>query len=103
VNGSSDDEVGCRNSFKFGDRSHQNKFIDMSDPSSSPLLQAVAGGMAGIVSYATTYPLQTLSTRKQLQQNKDAYKGTLSALRKIIDDEGLSGLYRGLKRCDMIG
>jgi len=44
---------------------------------------------------ALTYPLITLSTRAQVESKK-ADTGTLSAARRIIAREGVSGLYAGL-------
>ena len=41
------------------------------------------------------YPLITLSTRAQVEKKK-ANTGTLSAARRIVDREGITGLYAGL-------
>jgi adenine nucleotide transporter 17 len=46
-----------------------------------------------------TYPLITISSRLQVQNNnynEDAYKSTLDALVKILRTEGVPGLYSGL-------
>ena len=45
---------------------------------------------------ALTYPLITLSTRAQVEKKK-AHTGTLSAAKRIIDREGVLGLYAGLE------
>jgi solute carrier family 25 (peroxisomal adenine nucleotide transporter), member 17 len=48
---------------------------------------------------ALTYPLITVSTRHQVQKSssgKQAYKGQLDAFKKIIAEEGVTGLYSGL-------
>lgn len=42
------------------------------------------------------YPLITLSTRAQVEKKK-AQTGTLSAARRIIEREGVIGLYAGLE------
>ena len=42
------------------------------------------------------YPLITLSTRAQVEKKK-AQTGTLSAVKRIIDREGIPGLYAGLE------
>lgn len=44
---------------------------------------------------ALTYPLITLSTRAQVEKKK-ASTGTLNAAKRIIDREGVVGLYAGL-------
>ena len=44
---------------------------------------------------ALTYPLITLSTRAQVEKKK-ASTGTLDAAKRIIDREGVVGLYAGL-------
>jgi len=41
------------------------------------------------------YPLITLSTRSQIEKKK-AKTGTLSAVKRIVDREGIAGLYAGL-------
>jgi len=55
--------------------------------------------MHDVFSMALTYPLITISTRQQVQkdnQAKNAYKGQLGTLKKIIKEEGIQGLYSGL-------
>ena len=42
------------------------------------------------------YPLITLSTRSQVEKRK-AHTGTLNAVKRIVDREGISGLYAGLE------
>ena len=40
----------------------------------------------------------TIKARMQLKQSDDAsqqYKGTIAGLKKIVHDEGLTGLYKG--------
>lgn len=54
--------------------------------------------------YSTTSPLKmliavTIKARMQLKQSNDVsqqYTGTIAGLRKIIKDEGLNGLYKGI-------
>jgi hypothetical protein len=43
-----------------------------------------------------TYPLITLSTRAQVDA-KGEHRSITAALKKIIDKEGVAGLYAGLK------
>ena len=42
-----------------------------------------------------SYPLITLSTRAQVEKKK-AHTGTLAAAKRILDREGVVGLYAGL-------
>lgn len=52
---------------------------------------AVAGGMAGITSTVAVYPLETLRTRMAVHG-----LGFLGAVRRIPQDGGVLGLYKGL-------
>lgn len=45
---------------------------------------------------ALTYPLISVSTRQQVNKKKE-YQSQFSALRTILKEEGLKGLYSGLK------
>ncbi|KAF9117944.1 hypothetical protein BGX30_004962 [Mortierella sp. GBA39] len=66
---------------------------------SDSTVHAIAGAGGGIISMALTYPLITISSRLQVQKNKeskDAYKNGLDAVKKIVAKEGISGLYSGL-------
>ncbi|KAI3644527.1 hypothetical protein MP228_010691 [Amoeboaphelidium protococcarum] len=69
------------------------------------VIHAIAGAGGGIISMALTYPLITVGTRLQIQQNKktggqsDAnqqYKGLVDAFQKIVKHEGVAGLYSGI-------
>ncbi|GIZ46592.1 hypothetical protein CKM354_000971200 [Cercospora kikuchii] len=62
---------------------------------SDNVAHALAGAGGGLLSMALTYPLITLSTRAQVEKKK-ASTGTLDAARRIIDREGVVGLYAGL-------
>jgi len=57
---------------------------------------ALAGAGGGLLSMAMTYPLITLSTRAQVE-SKRAHSSTLDAVRRILDREGIRGLYAGLE------
>lgn len=63
---------------------------------SDNVAHALAGAGGGLLSMALTYPLITLSTRAQVEK-KRAQTGTLSAAKRIIDREGVLGLYAGLE------
>ncbi|SMQ47431.1 unnamed protein product [Zymoseptoria tritici ST99CH_3D7] len=62
---------------------------------SDNVAHALAGAGGGLLSMALTYPLITLSTRAQVEKKK-ASTGTLDAAKRIIDREGIVGLYAGL-------
>ena len=64
----------------------------MSDSS----VHAVAGALGGIVSTAATYPLINVSLRAQVarKQGKDA--STIEALRELLHNEGIQGLFAGV-------
>lgn len=60
---------------------------------SSSAVFIFAGGMSGLLSTLCIYPFDVVRTRIQL---KSDYRGTLDALSRILTDEGLRGLYRGI-------
>jgi adenine nucleotide transporter 17 len=64
-------------------------------PANDNVAHALAGAGGGILSMILTYPLVTLSTRAQVE-SKRAETAFLSAVRKIVAREGVSGLYAGL-------
>ncbi|MCJ1278473.1 hypothetical protein MMC21_006290 [Puttea exsequens] len=59
------------------------------------IAHALAGAGGGLLSVALTYPLITLSTRAQVE-SKRAQSSTYDAVRRIVQREGISGLYSGL-------
>jgi len=65
---------------------------------SDNVVHALSGAGGGIISMLLTYPLNTISSRLQVQHTSGLkpYNNTLDTLKKIIEDEGLSGLYSGL-------
>ncbi|PWW72628.1 mitochondrial carrier [Tuber magnatum] len=67
----------------------------MSSAQSDNVLHAIAGAGGGVLSMVLTYPLITLSTRSQVE-SKRAHSTILDATRRIIQREGISGLYAGL-------
>ncbi|KAI5800272.1 putative peroxisomal membrane protein PMP47A [Peziza echinospora] len=62
---------------------------------SDNVLHAISGAGGGVLSMLLTYPLITLSTRSQVE-SKRAHSTVLDATRRIIQREGISGLYAGL-------
>ncbi|KAB8265475.1 mitochondrial carrier domain-containing protein [Aspergillus pseudonomiae] len=63
---------------------------------SDNIAHALAGAGGGILSMILTYPLITLSTRAQVE-SKRAQSTTADAIRRIVQREGVSGLYSGLE------
>jgi len=63
---------------------------------SDNVAHALAGAGGGLLSMALTYPLITLSTRAQVEKKK-GNTGTLAAAKKILDREGVNGLYAGME------
>jgi adenine nucleotide transporter 17 len=66
-------------------------FILMSDN----LVHALSGAGGGMVAMALTYPLITVSTRSQVDGGKKINQ--FVAARRILEAEGVEGLYSGLK------
>jgi len=62
---------------------------------SDNIAHAISGAGGGILSMALTYPLITLSTRAQVE-SKRADSGFLDAVKRIVQREGVVGLYAGL-------
>lgn len=62
---------------------------------SDNIAHAISGAGGGILSMALTYPLITLSTRAQVE-SKRADSGFLDAVKRIVQREGVNGLYAGL-------
>ncbi|KAJ5908006.1 hypothetical protein N7495_000688 [Penicillium taxi] len=63
---------------------------------SDNIAHALAGSGGGILSMILTYPLITLSTRAQVE-SKRAQSSTLDAVRRIVQREGIAGLFSGLE------
>ncbi|KAJ5775976.1 uncharacterized protein N7511_000987 [Penicillium nucicola] len=63
---------------------------------SDNIAHALSGAGGGILSMVLTYPLITLSTRAQVE-SKRAHSSNLDAVRRIVQREGISGLYSGLE------
>ncbi|KAH7345888.1 mitochondrial 2-oxodicarboxylate carrier protein-like protein [Pyrenochaeta sp. MPI-SDFR-AT-0127] len=62
--------------------------------------QFAAGAVAGISEILVMYPLDVVKTRIQLQHGRvtggEGYNGVLDCFRKIIRNEGITRLYRGI-------
>jgi len=62
---------------------------------SDSAVHAVAGAAGGCIAMAVTYPLVNLSTRSQVEA-KTKRESTRSAVLKVIQRDGVAGLYDGL-------
>ncbi|RDL38429.1 putative Peroxisomal membrane protein PMP47A [Venustampulla echinocandica] len=67
----------------------------MAAQQSDNVAHALSGAGGGILSMALTYPLITLSTRAQVEA-KRADSNFLDTVKRIIEREGVTGLYAGL-------
>ncbi|KAJ5134099.1 hypothetical protein N7448_000880 [Penicillium atrosanguineum] len=74
----------------------EQKLASTAVQQSDNIAHALAGAGGGILSMVLTYPLITLSTRAQVE-SKRAHSTTLDAVRRIVQREGISGLYSGLE------
>ncbi|KAG4440901.1 hypothetical protein IFR05_003591 [Cadophora sp. M221] len=65
------------------------------------IYQFAAGAVAGVSEILVMYPLDVVKTRIQLQSGtavgEDAYSGMMDCFRKIVRNEGVSRLYRGIE------
>eukprot|EP00741_Cyanophora_paradoxa_P022650 tig00021493_g21875.t1 len=66
------------------------------------LLHLAGGGLAGVTASLTVYPLDLIKTRLTVQHvpgragTAVAYNGVADAFAKIVRDEGVRGLYKGV-------
>ncbi|KAL9673091.1 hypothetical protein QQ045_029344 [Rhodiola kirilowii] len=66
---------------------------------SEALINGLAGTGGGIVSQLITYPLQTVTTRKQTERDPEKRKsqpGTIDQICQVVKEQGWGHLYRGL-------
>ncbi|PWN33529.1 mitochondrial carrier [Meira miltonrushii] len=59
-------------------------------------IHACAGGAGGVLAMTATYPIMTISTRAAVETRKDPEKSLIEAAGRIVQEEGVSGLYSGL-------
>jgi len=73
----------------------------------APWESAIAGASGAVIANALVYPLDIVKTRLQVQIKKKGqvhlhtaehhhYDSTLDAIRKIVEHEGITGLYSGI-------
>ncbi|PLB45121.1 peroxisomal carrier protein [Aspergillus steynii IBT 23096] len=77
-----------------------------SKPALSPWGSAVAGATGAVLANAIVYPLDLVKTKLQVQvksaadskdgRSEEQYKSTLDAINKIMEREGIEGLYSGI-------
>mmetsp|Transcript_7852 Transcript_7852/g.8996 ORF Transcript_7852/g.8996 Transcript_7852/m.8996 type:complete len:343 (-) Transcript_7852:71-1099(-) len=77
-------------------RKNRNNSSTMDDDPSA-YIRMISGAVAGCTACVACYPLDLIRTRltKELP-GKEHYKGISDALQKILQTEGVSGLYAGL-------
>lgn len=63
---------------------------------SESFVHACAGGGGGLVAMLATYPLMGISTRAAIDRSKNPTDSLVRAVKKVIEAEGLLGLYDGL-------
>ncbi|KAI9725467.1 MAG: hypothetical protein M1828_003138 [Chrysothrix sp. TS-e1954] len=76
-------------------KSTQAAEANTSAQQSDNVAHALSGAGGGLLSMAITYPLITLSTRAQVE-SKRADSSVFDAVRRIVDREGVRGLFAGL-------
>ncbi|KAJ5813871.1 hypothetical protein N7504_010526 [Penicillium tannophilum] len=80
----------------MSERPQQKPAPSVAVQQSDNIAHALAGAGGGVLSMILTYPLITLSTRAQVE-SKRAHSTNLDAIRRIVQREGISGLYSGLE------
>lgn len=61
--------------------------------------QLLAGGIAGMASWASTYPQDVIKTRLQSQRTQGQYKGFWECGRVVVKEGGWAALFVGLQPC----
>ncbi|KAK9834891.1 hypothetical protein WJX81_006826 [Elliptochloris bilobata] len=62
----------------------------------NPLTLFVAGGVAGVLSWASVYPFDVVKSRMQASRYGAVYKGWLHCAAKTVREEGRGALFRGM-------
>ncbi|OLN87593.1 Tricarboxylate transport protein 2 [Colletotrichum chlorophyti] len=71
------------------------KIVGPMNGKTSPLLSLCAGGVAGGVEAACTYPFEFAKTRVQLYGHQNGTRNPLAVVLRVARDEGLPALYKG--------
>mmetsp|Transcript_6405 Transcript_6405/g.20514 ORF Transcript_6405/g.20514 Transcript_6405/m.20514 type:complete len:371 (+) Transcript_6405:90-1202(+) len=69
---------------------------DLSEPQLEPLDRLFAGGFAGMVAAACAYPLETVKSLLTVERGKYGGHGISHAMGMLVQEQGVSALYRGL-------
>lgn len=71
--------------------------IDRNEGKEGALIHLLAAASAGIATASATNPIWLIKTRMQLQQSHNRiYSSSWDCLKKVVAQEGLRGLYKGL-------
>ncbi|XP_074650061.1 solute carrier family 25 member 43-like [Tubulanus polymorphus] len=62
----------------------------------SPFYAMMAGTVGGVVAVVTIYPTDLVKTRLIVQSEKKSYNGIVHAFQRIIRQEGIAALYKGV-------
>lgn len=64
----------------------------------------ISGGVAGAIAAGAVTPSDVIKTRLQMKGGKEKYQSMGNALRKILNEEGVSALYKGaIPRMAVVG
>lgn len=71
--------------------------VDRNDGKEGALVHLLSAASAGIATATATNPIWLIKTRMQLQQShQKVYANSWDCLRKVVEREGVRGLYKGL-------
>ncbi|KAG8190538.1 hypothetical protein JTE90_004113 [Oedothorax gibbosus] len=59
-------------------------------------VHAVSGAAGGVTAMSVFFPLDTIRSRLQVEDSREA-KNTFLAIKQLVEEEGISSLYRGLQ------
>jgi len=72
-------------------------YTELNNGKESPVVHLVSAASAGIVTATATNPIWVVKTRLQLQSaGQKIYKNSLDCTLRIIKEEGIKGLYKGM-------
>lgn len=72
-------------------------FTDRNGGKEGALIHLLAAASAGVATATATNPIWLIKTRMQLQQSHNSlYANSWDCLRKVVEREGVRGLYKGL-------